>query len=153
MAPGTLGSLRWAPPWPPTTMTSDLQTCQESPGGRLPVTHGSHGGPGWWALLDPPSMGGTPGPGEPLGLAPATRWQSWAPPKQGPPEPSVCTVPDTSSRHSSTPAPARRNQSEGCGPPSALGERGAGTLAPVLLGVRVPSARERPTELTADSIP
>ena len=38
VAPGTLESLPWAPPWPPT-MTSDLQTCQETPGGRLAVTH------------------------------------------------------------------------------------------------------------------
>ena len=41
-----------------------------------------HGGPGWWALLDPPPTGGPPGLGDPLGLALATRCQSWAPPKQ-----------------------------------------------------------------------
>ena len=40
---------------------------------------------------------------------------------------------------------------EGCGPLSALGESGAGTVSPVLLGVRVPSAREPPAGLTADS--
>ena len=42
---------------------------------------------------------------------------------------------------------------EGCGPLPALGERGVGTVSPVLLGVRVPLAHEPPAELTADSIP
>ena len=84
---------------------------------------GPHGGPGWWALLDPPSMGGTPGLGEPLGLGLATRWQSWAPPKQGPPEPSLCacTVPDTNSRRSSTTAPVQRSHKRGLWSPACPG--------------------------------